>query len=811
MAKVFKNSKTVLSVALALAVLAVSLFTGIVINTEAACVPSGSKTVYWNGRTDSDLADGDSNQTGADADHAIIIDSAEELAYLATSTYADTNGKYFKVADDIGKIVLQNQTMGAAILDLDSATAVKDYFESTLANNKAAFNRWASRGWSPTRLCFSGNFDGNGVEIYGMYNTTGDANDNYSGETNSGGGLFSVADGATISNLTIKNSYTNLGEGTNTFRDWSFGLIVSFGADADNGSDFNLINNCTVANNYVYKKIGSGALARAGLVVGAGNADKANQSNAFVLQNILVYGNIAKGCIIDTDEEYNLGVTGGQMSGAPFVCDAYKAAYPDWVVDNTYMATGLADSIILGTPLLPTNNAGTIIKQGQWTVLNAMNSGNNNIKNVYTDWDVNKITDHNNFKKDFFLANCGNVISASDATGAAAANLELDWSVWIASVDGYPELRAAHGEIKLTQTSTEHYYACVDCGYRFLYGEQVAHEWDNDTCTVCEYSCHHNEEGFYVPDEHRPATCISREAMVSYCNNCDWNQTDEFGSAPTGHALEWVEEIPAGCHANGVEAEGRKGFWHCTECGGMFIEETEAEAMWSANSIGNYLVGEEIPVIDSLIIPLGNHSAVNRADGSIMIKPEGAEGHYWICYSCDGKLEAVESEEVAEEGTLTKHNFSKSICIDCGWKCTEHDYKATGVVAVAGTCYVDHEEEYKCTICGDIQNVVTQPAGHKVVKIDEVPATDRLEGMKEHYECSVCHEIYVDAEGKTKATTAELIIAKTLPAGYENVQIGNLNTDNSGKSPATGDNLAAVIAVAALAGVALVATRKIRK
>ncbi len=734
MSKLFKNSKAVLSVALTLAVLAVSLFTGIVINTEAACTPSGSQTIYWNGTTATKWW---SDTDGASAENPIIISTAEQLSYVVKAPYAQTQGKYFKIADGISNIVLQKEEHDNGIMQLSSQSEVEAYFENS-ANSKT---RWVTDyTWQePIKFAFYGNFDGNGATVYGLYGNNG------------ADSLFgALMASATVKNLAVKNCYLSIGNygGFISSRvipidDTAKGQIVTF----ENVE----ISNChmeVTADPWTGNK-------NLGVLYGQNNSGV-----NITINNMLVYG-----CKIVYDSEDRT-----VLSGLSNWNDA---------------GTAIKNSIILDCSITKPDTNYSL--------------SNNVIENVYS-----------SYAADSEINSKIIAITNDQAKGPSAIeNMpDLDWSIWMASVDGYPELRSAHGELELVKTSTEHYYECEDCGCAFLFGETKTHEWNNDTCTVCEYQCHHHEAGFYVEGEYRQATCISKEATVSYCSNCDWNETIEYGPAPSGHALEWVEEIPAGCYANGVEAEGRKGFWHCTECGGMFTEETKEEAMWSANPIGNYLEGEEIPVVEALIIPLGKHNAVNRADGSILIEPEGAEGHYWICYTCEGRLEAVESEEVAEEGALKKHKFEKSVCTDCGWECTEHNYKATGIVAVVGTCDVDQEEETKCTICGDIQNVVTAVAGHKIVKVDEVPATDKLEGAKAHYKCTVCQEIYVDAEGKTKATTAELIIAKTLPAGYENVESGTLNTDNSGKSPATGDNVASVLAVAALAGAVLVFARK---
>lgn len=745
MAKLFKNSKQILALVMAFAVLAVSLFAGgIIVSAEDAASTTlcGGTTLFWDGTADNRLAD--NGETGKDWEHAIIIDDARELNYLVNNVKgSDAAGKlFYKMADGIDTIILQPESIATVdadgngvydILELASGEETQAYFESITPTN------WITNSWE---YWFAGGFDANGVTFAGMYSVCCSA------------GLFPTADGgAQFKNVAVVNSYIkgvlSSPYGNKENGQCRTGAIVGgtcgigYGAKVAGTVSF---DNIIVANNYIYTERG---LQQGAVIMGANNSEE-----TIAINNAAVYGN----------------ETGYKDSENPlYLVNGYDGA----VVNNT-----ITNAVILGTKPYPTS-------------YNVNTAGVDCFENVITDASAEPWNDKADYEDT-------DLKSVADLTA-----FEI--------VKEYAEqFSVFHGKVELVQTSTEHYYACADCGFVYSVGE-TAHEWNSDTCTVCEYHCYHNEEGFYVEGEHRDATCITKEATVSYCNNCDWNETVEFGPAPSGHALEWVEEIPAGCYNNDVDAEGRKGFWHCTECGGMFTEEAEADAKMSANSIGNYLEGEEIPVIEELIIPLGKHSAINRADGSIQIKDAGAEGHYWICYTCDGRLGAVEHKEVAEEGTLKKHKYEDSACVDCGWECTDHNYEATGVVAVAGSCSVDREEEIKCTICGDKKSVVTEPAGHKIVKVEEVAATDKLEGTKAHYTCSVCKEIYVDAEGKTKATAAELIIAKTLPAGYENVEIGNMNTDNSNKSPATGDSVASVLAVAALAGAALVATRKIRK
>ncbi|MBQ8740340.1 MAG: hypothetical protein IJY79_02180, partial [Clostridia bacterium] len=97
------------------------------------------------------------------------------------------------------------------------------------------------------------------------------------------------------------------------------------------------------------------------------------------------------------------------------------------------------------------------------------------------------------------------------------------------------------------------------------------------------------------------------------------------------------------------------------------------------------------------------------------------------------------------------------------------------------------------------------PAAHKLSEVKEVAATTEKEGTKAHYACSECDKLFADAEGKEEVKAEDLVIAKL--AKDDNKADG----DNSDKSPATGESVAAVAAVAALMGAAFVLVRKAKK
>ncbi len=264
-------------------------------------------------------------------------------------------------------------------------------------------------------MCFGGNFDGNGVEIYGMY--TSDYTVANSGlSTNYAGGLFGLIDSAVISNVAVKNSYVNLGKGTENFQ---FGLIASYGKDydTDKGDNVSYINNCIVANNYVYKQVNKTGFAYSGVLLGG------NIVGNYIIQNCLVYGNSATGYY---SSEYELPIIGGTINGLK-ATDEFATAHPDWVFNdgtNDLVETVLENSIVLGTPLHSPNIFTDVYAFNR--VLSC-NSISNCLKNVYVDWDLDKMENYSRdnyynhwFNKDYFLANSGATITESDIIGDKA-------------------------------------------------------------------------------------------------------------------------------------------------------------------------------------------------------------------------------------------------------------------------------------------------------------------------------------------------------------------------------------------------------
>ena len=205
----------------------------------------------------------------------LIIDTAEKLAWVCKeTTVANSAGVYYKVADNI-KAFDMNTVAGVDLTD-DSLTA-------TQAKNLVA-GKILGKVWHPGYSgCFAGNFDGNGVTIYGLY--AGPAYYNQSSYDNNApygceyAGLFSVIDAstATFKNFTIKNSYF-----TSNISGAVYGRSI-----VNDGSA--LIENVVVANCYLETKSDTPG----GVMVGKCDFDATNVITSNVLiNNCLVYGNV---------------------------------------------------------------------------------------------------------------------------------------------------------------------------------------------------------------------------------------------------------------------------------------------------------------------------------------------------------------------------------------------------------------------------------------------------------------------------------------------------------------------------------------
>ncbi|MBQ6884553.1 MAG: hypothetical protein IJN56_02315 [Clostridia bacterium] len=230
----------------------------------------------------------DNGETGADWDNAIIIDSAEELVYLAKASGNDTDGKYYKVADNIAGFNLATNA-----LDVDGTLADNIDIIKGSGKNHA--------GGTPG---FQGYFDGNGATVYGAW-TNHTSISAYAG-------LFTCTQG----DVTIKNINVNKAHFTATTA--AGGIVGYYKGEGTNTNNTTLtIENCSVTDSYLEVTktgYGYGVGAVLGRVDCPSSYVDANDEDGDGNTTETLYVNnkvIVKNCYVNLDEDNFVSVNEG--------------------------------------------------------------------------------------------------------------------------------------------------------------------------------------------------------------------------------------------------------------------------------------------------------------------------------------------------------------------------------------------------------------------------------------------------------------------------------------------------------------------
>ncbi len=440
MTKLFKNSKSVLSLVLAFAVLAVSLFTGVAIHSHAAAADEGTIDLLEFGDYLIEMGSSskwydtvlvDNGETGDSWANAIIIDSAEEFVYLCKAANNETIGKYYKVAD------------GIAGFDLSKGDINLD---GTLAENIDKIKA-GGKNHSGGEPGFQGNFDGNGVTVYGAWSN------HTEGNVATYAGLFSCTKG----NVTIKN--VNVKLASFTAKNAVGGII---GYHIGDGTNTLTVENCSVTDSHL-EITTTGHGRGVGAIIGY-TTNCANTGNGWINGPTII-----KNCYVNLDEDYfiSLNERGTQTDSSLEGIHGGLAA----AVNTNALA--VSDCVVIGIrPYASTTNTTNNLIQhsgpaGKYT-------------NVYTDAPAGEQqiggtgnVDNQNYAGKVFQ------LTADQMKGAAAQNMNLDWSVWMADADGYPELRNAHKNITTVDNEDGTHSETCACGFG---GITVEHTFVDGVC-----------------------------------------------------------------------------------------------------------------------------------------------------------------------------------------------------------------------------------------------------------------------------------------------------------------------------------------
>ena len=310
------------------------------------------------------------------------------------------------------------------------------------------------------------------------------------------------------------------------------------------------------------------------------------------------------------------------------------------------------------------------------------------------------------------------------------------------------------GTVVWVQTETTHKQEYSCCHAEVSVEEN--HEWKNGKCTVCSYPCAHqggeatctqkavcatcgSEYGEVNPDNHNPANEWTQENDKHYhvcLNGCGEHLDEADCSGGTATCKEQVACAVCGnqygelaAHslteqpykAATCEESGHKAYWECSVCNQLFSDAQ----------------GSTTTTIEAITISPKGHTMIKQEEVPATCTTDGKEAYY-TCETCGKHFED-------EEGNTEITDLE-----------TYGVLKATGHRGGKATCTA----QAVCEVCG---NGYGELAPHELTHYDEEPATCTEAGNREYWECSVCNQLFADAQGNTTTTIDDITIS---PAGH---------------------------------------------
>lgn len=166
-------------------------------------------------------------------------------------------------------------------------------------------------------------------------------------------------------------------------------------------------------------------------------------------------------------------------------------------------------------------------------------------------------------------------------------------------------------------------------------------------------------------------------------------------------------------------------------------------------------------VIKTEAIPATGHAATHVSAQDATCTEQGVIEH-WACGTC-GKLFADEActVEMSQADTVAPALGHKLEAVaEVPTTCEEPGVRAHYACATCGELFLDAEGERPAD-----EDALAIPAlGHKLEQVVAVAPTIDKEGVEAHYRCTVCGELYWDAEGTKKVEHADDLVVKKLEA-----------------------------------------------
>lgn len=200
-----------------------------------------------------------------------------------------------------------------------------------------------------------------------------------------------------------------------------------------------------------------------------------------------------------------------------------------------------------------------------------------------------------------------------------------------------------------------------------------------------------------------------------------------------------------------------------------------------ANEIGGTFTNEltiQIRALGAVVYASDNEdvATVDPATGEVTIKGVGeavitakiAETDTHEAAEASYKLRVTDHDsgtwQTVKEPTCTEPGEKELRCATCDEVIKTEAIPATGhswgdwTTVKEPTCEAAGKQERVCSSCKEVETREVAPLGHKLEAVAEAPATCETPGVRAHYACATCGELFLDAEGEQPADEDALAI-----------------------------------------------------
>lgn len=219
---------------------------------------------------------------------------------------------------------------------------------------------------------------------------------------------------------------------------------------------------------------------------------------------------------------------------------------------------------------------------------------------------------------------------------------------------------------------------------------------------------------------------------------------------------------------------------HANEIGGTFTNGLTIQVR-ALGAVVYASDNEDVATVD----PATGEVAI-KGVGEAVITAKIAETNTHEAAETSYKLTVTDHDsgtwQTVKEPTCTEAGSEQRVCEVCGEVLETREIAAKGhkdgewVVTKQATCTEPGEKELHCATCGELfldaegeqpadEDALAIPAlGHKLEQVVAVAPTIDKEGVEAHYRCTVCGELYWDAEGTKKVEHADDLVVEKLEA-----------------------------------------------